>query len=365
MSVLSSGRRRRTMKGEGSAGLVIIGVDLGGTNVRAAAVDRGGRLLTEPVENPSEATAGFDRTLAAIAGTVREAIRAAGLAAPDIGAIGMAVPGHVDGEKGIVRWTPNFGETRAGVFEAWRDVPLGPAVERELGCPVFMGNDANLAALGEYRFGSGRGRAQGLVLLTLGTGIGGGVVLTRTQIQGPAAWERGVLLVGANGGGAELGHTIVLAGGPRCGCGAGGCLEALANRDAVVARARDKLRHAGESRLAERCGGDVGRLTPRLLAEAAAEGDELAREVWDETGEYVGIGVANFINTFNPEVVAIGGQIAKAGEPLFRAIRRAARDHAIPTLFEICRIVPAERIDDAGILGGAALAASLAPRPAT
>lgn len=338
---------------------MILGVDLGGTNVRAAAVGEDGALLAEPVQHPSEATAGVERTVAAIVRTVREATTRAGGAPDRLRAVGMAVPGHVDGEAGVVRWTANLGETRGGVFAPWRDVPLVPAVARALGCPVYMGNDANLAALGEYRFGSGGGRAHGLVLLTLGTGIGGGVVLTRAQVQGSATWERGVLLVGATGGGAELGHIVVLAGGPRCGCGASGCLEAFANRDAIVARARGKLLRRAGGRLHELCAGEPGRLTPRLVAEAAGAGDDLALEVWEETGAYVGIAVGSLINAFNPEVVAVGGQIAKAGEPLFRAIRRAARDHAIPTLFEACRIVPAERVDDAGILGAAALAFEL------
>lgn len=335
---------------------MIVGVDLGGTNVRAAAVGEAGTLLGEPVQHPSEATAGVERTVAAIVRTVRETAARTRVPPDGLRAVGMAVPGHVDGDAGVVRWTANFGETRDGVFEPWRDVPLGPTVARALGCPVHMGNDANLAALAEYRFGSGRDRARGLVLLTLGTGIGGGVVLARAQVQGSARWERGVLLVGTTGGGAELGHVVVLAGGPRCGCGASGCLEALANRDAIVARARGKLARRPAGRLHELTGGDPGGLTPQVVAEAAAVGDDLALEVWEETGAYVGIAVGGLINTFNPEVVAIGGQIAKAGEPLFRAIRRAARDHTIPTLFAATRIVPAERVDDAGVLGAAALA---------
>lgn len=336
---------------------LVVGVDLGGTHVRAAVVAEGGKLLSEPVQNPSEAQAGFECTLHAITRTIQEALRNANLTLEAVEAIGMAVPGHIDGERGIVRWAPNLGEIRKGVFQEWREVPLSKVVQDELGLPVYLGNDANLAALGEYYFGVGRGEAQGLVLLTLGTGIGGGVVLTRAQVQGSANWEGGVVLVGANGGGAELGHTIVLANGPRCSCGAMGCLEALAKRDAIVERARQKLRRRQHhSILEELCEGDGNRLSPRLIAEAAAQGDELALEVWDETGEAIGIAVASFINIFNPEIVAIGGQIAKVGEPLFRAIRRAARDHAIPTLFEICRIVPAERIEEAGILGGAALA---------
>jgi glucokinase len=341
----------------------VVGVDLGGTNVRAAVVAADGRLLCAPIQHASEGAAGVARTTERIVRTVADALRAAGVSAP--GALGLAVPGVVDAAAGIVRFAPNLGETRGDVFEPWRDVPLGAALERELGWPVVMGNDANLAALGEYRFGRGGDSAAGLVLLTLGTGVGGGVVLTRPQVQGDVAWRGGALLVGAQGGGAELGHTVILAGGPRCGCGAAGCLEAFANRDAIVARARAKLAHRGGAagdggRLRALTGGDPGRITPRLVAEAAADGDEAALEVWDETGTYVGIAVAGFINVFNPEVVAVGGQIARAGEPLFRAIRRTARDHAIPALFEACRIVPAERIDDGGVMGAAALALELA-----
>ena len=182
------------------------------------------------------------------------------------------------------------------------------------------------------------------------------MVLTREQVQGNAHWQGGVLLVGASGGAGELGHTVVLMGGPRCGCGATGCIEALAKRDAIIERAREKIRRAPNSLLAQLCGGDPARITPKLVSEASEQGDPVAREIWEETGFYLGVAVASFINIFNPEVVAIGGQIAKAGAVLFDAIRRAARDYAIPTLLEMCRIVPAERIDDAGILGGAALA---------
>jgi glucokinase len=342
----------------------VVGVDLGGTNVRAAVVAADGRLLCPPIQQASEGAAGVAGTTERIVRTVQDALRAAGVSAP--GALGLAVPGVVDAATGVVRFAPNLGEARGDVFEPWRDVPLGATLERELGWPVVMGNDANLAALGEYRFGRGGDAAAGLVLLTLGTGVGGGVVLTREQVQGDVAWRGGALLVGAQGGGGELGHTVVLAGGPRCGCGAAGCLEALANRDAIVARARAKLAHRGGGaagdggRLRALTRGDPTRITPRLVAEAAADGDEAALEVWDETGAYVGIAVAGFINVFNPEVVAVGGQIARAGEPLFRAIRRAARDQAIPALFEACRIVPAERIDDGGVMGAAALALELA-----
>jgi glucokinase len=334
----------------------VIGVDLGGTNVRAAVVDWQGTMEGEPVQQPSRAQDGFPATLEAIVRTIEQAIQSAGTARGEIAAIGMAVPGHIDSARGVVRWAPNFGEWRGELFHEWREVPLGEAVQQRLGIAVRMGNDANLAALGEYYYGSGRGQVKGLVMLTLGTGIGGGVVLTREQVQGNAHWQGGVLLVGASGGAGELGHTIISMNGPRCGCGAMGCVEALAKRDAIIERAREKIRRVPNSLLARLCEGDPARITPRMVSEACEQGDAIAREIWEETGYYIGVAVASFVNIFNPEVVAIGGQIAKAGEVLFDSIRRAARDYAIPTLLEMCRIVPAERLEDAGILGGAALA---------
>jgi len=334
----------------------VIGVDLGGTNVRAGVLTQAGELLAPPVQNPSRAQEGFEVTLEQILLTLEQAIEGSGVPRDAIGAIGMAVPGHIDSAQGVVRWAPNFGEWREGLFYEWREIPLGDALQARLGVPVRMGNDANLAALGEYYYGVGRGQAKGLVMLTLGTGIGGGVVLTREQVQGNADWQGGVLLVGASGGAGELGHTIVLMNGPRCGCGAMGCIEALAKRDAIIERAREKVRREPNSLLARLCEGDPARITPKLVSEACEQGDPIAREIWEETGFYLGVAVASFINIFNPEVVAIGGQIAKAGAVLFDAIRRAARDYAIPTLLEMCRIVPAERIEDAGMLGGAALA---------
>ncbi len=331
----------------------VIGVDLGGTNVRAGVIDRSGQLVGGFVQNPSYAQDGFERTVQQIVLTIRQATEQSGVADSAIGAVGMAVPGHIDAEGGIVRWAPNFGHYQGDLFEEWRDVPLAEAIYAHLGIPVVMGNDANLAALGEYYYGVGKGTAKGLVMLTLGTGIGGGVVLTRHQIQGNANWEGGVLLVGMNGGAGELGHAIINFAGPRCGCGARGCVEAFARRDAIVELAREKARRSPQSWLAQH---DPATLTPALVSQAYQQGDPIASEIWEEVGTYLGIAVATFINIFNPEVVAIGGQIAKAGEPLFCAIHRAVRDYAIPTLLEDCRIVPAERLEDAGILGGAILA---------
>ncbi|MCX7992473.1 MAG: ROK family protein [Fimbriimonadales bacterium] len=331
----------------------VVGVDLGGTNVRAAVLNRAGELRAPIVQHPSRAQEGFKITLEQVVLTIREAIEASGVA-PAV--IGMAVPGHIDSTRGVVRWAPNFGEMRGEIFEVWRDVPLADAIRARLNLPVVMGNDANLAALGEYYYGVGRGQARGLVMLTLGTGIGGGVVLARHQVQGNAHWDGGVLLVGLGGGAGELGHTFVSFTGPRCGCGARGCIEAYARRDAIVELAREEARRNPNSLLNALTEGDPAKITPALVSQAAEQGDPTAIAIWQEIGVYLGVAVANLINIFNPEIVAIGGQIAKAGAPLFESLHKTVRDYALPTLLQDCQIVPAERLEDAGILGGAALA---------
>lgn len=329
----------------------VIGVDLGGTNVRACAFYEDGSEAGESYTNPSWAQDGTEAIVDAIAATVAQAVESAG-AQPR--AIGMAVPGHIDPKRGVVVWAPNFGQTIDGVFHYWKEIPLGEALASKTGIPVHMGNDANLAALGEYRFGSGRNSANCLVMLTVGTGIGGGVVMSPASVHGDA---RGPLvLVGGNGGGAELGHVVIDYGGLDCNAGEYGSVEGYCQRDAIVKRAQHRLRRGRESLLSEMIGDDLAELTPLHLTQAADAGDELAIEIWDEVGTMLGVAIGNFINIFAPDVVAVGGQIAKAGEWLLRPAFKEARNVAIPSLFRDARIGLAEQIEDAGMLGGAALA---------
>lgn len=329
----------------------IVGVDLGGTNVRARAFSRDGAPLSDLASTSSRATEGLDAVAEAISSVVRAC--ASNLdAAPE--RIGIAAPGHIDGETGTVRWAPNFGVLVEGVFQNWIDVPLGEAVAARLGAEVVMGNDANLAALGEYRYGTGRNAAKGLVLFTLGTGIGGGVVLSPSCVQGEA--KGSLVLVGGNGGGGELGHLVVREGGLDCSAGSYGAVEAYCQRDAIVRRAVYGLQRGRKSSLGEAIGNDLSRVTPKLIAEGADGGDELCQEVLAEVGQVLGVAMGNAINIFAPEVVAVGGQIALAGEWILAPARRAARSVAIPSLFEFATIVQGERIDDAGVLGAAALA---------
>jgi len=329
----------------------VVGVDLGGTNVRAGAFYEDGTPAGESFSNPSNAQSGTPAILESVARTIRQAADAA---AERPVAVGMAIPGHIDDAGGMVVWAPNFGESINGVFHYWKEVPIRGPLTEQVGLPIHMGNDANLAALGEYKFGTGRGTARCLVMITLGTGVGGGVVMAPSAVQGDA---RGPLvLVGGNQGGGELGHVVVNADGPDCNAGEYGAIEGYIQRDAIIRRAQHRLRRGRESVLLEMLGGDISTLTPLHLSQAADRGDEVAIEVFEECGRMLGIGIGNFVNIFAPDVVAVGGQIAKAGEYILGPARRSARNVAIPSLFQDTKIVTAEQIDDAGMLGGAALA---------
>lgn len=332
----------------------IVGADLGGTNVRAQAFDASGKALGQRIENESEATLGTDRVVSAIVKTVLEAAASAG---QPLLKVGIAVPGHIDNAAGLVKWAPNFGEEIDGVFHYWQDVQLKAPLEEQLGCPVHMGNDANLAAIGEYRFGTGENRAKCLVMLTLGTGVGGGVVMSPQSVVGST--NSPLLLVGGNLGGIELGHTLIQKGGLDCNSGAYGSLEAYCQRDALIRRAVHRLRRGESSLLNDLCHEDWSKIDPQMLHLAAEKGDVLSIQVWDEFGSYLGSGIGSMINVFSPDVFVLGGKISQAGEFFLDRAIREAKAFAIPSLYKDTKIVLAKHIDDAGILGGVALAMEL------
>lgn len=329
----------------------VVGVDLGGTNVRAAAVDVDGNVVGQRFEDPSRAQDGTEAIFDAVAGVIAKVQEQSTVS---LGSVGLSVPGHIDNKRGLVRWAPNFGETVDGVFYYWKDVQLRNAMQDRTGLKVVMGNDANCAALGEYQYGSGRAKANCLVLLTVGTGIGGGVVMTPDCLDGESRGP--LLLLGGNQGGAELGHVTVAHGGLDCNAGSYGAVEAYCQRDSIVRRAQHKLRRGQASVILEMVGNDLSAVTPLVLSEAAEAGDTVAKEVWREVGIYLGASIGSFINVFAPDVFAIGGQISKAGKWLLEPAIAEARNVAIPSLYADCRIVQAEQVDDAGLLGAAALA---------
>ena len=313
----------------------VVGVDLGGTNVRAAVMDRATETVLARSENsPSLATEGVARTAGQIAQAIESALSSANVRKDEVLGVGIAVPGHVKAAEGLVKWAPNF-------KDQWKDVPIARLVEAPLGLPVQIGNDANLAALGEFRFGAGR-TVRHMSMVTLGTGIGGGIIID------------GRLLEGHDGGAGEIGHMVVNPGG-RGGNSAFGSVEGECQRDAIVERAARKIQEGYETSLGARVDYDRFALTPALIAEEAEKGDAIAREVFEETGYYLGLCVTNLINLFNPEMIVIGGGIAQAGELILEPIRRTVTATAIRSLSKTCQILPAELGDNAGIYGGAAI----------
>lgn len=323
----------------------VVGVDLGGTNVRAAVVGRDEKIRGQ-ARNGSGAKQGAGRVVEQTARTVREAVAAAGLTLADVGAVGMAVPGHIDARTGVIHWSPNFGETVDGQFRMFLEVPFTGPVSETLGVAAYAGNDANIAALGEFRYGAGR-EVQDMVMFTLGTGIGSGVI------------SSGRLVTGSTGGAVELGHHVIVAGGARCGCGAFGCLEAYCGTHAIVERAMRAMETGAPTLLAEKAGDDKTALTPKQIDEAARAGDAAARQVFEQTGYYLGVGIGNAVNIFNPALVVLGGGIRKA-TGLLEAAERSMRMHSVRSIAHTCRIAEAVLGEDAGVMGAAELAWGMA-----
>jgi glucokinase len=309
-----------------------VGLDVGGTTMKAGVVDDHGKPLSA-VSLPTEAHRGQEFGLERMCETIRQAVTAAGLSMSAIRAIGVATPGLMDIPAGLILDPPNL--------RPWKNVPVRDHVHGVFQIPTAFQNDANAAALGEYWAGAGKGVAS-MALFTLGTGVGGGIVLD------------GKVLEGRHSHGAELGHLKIEMTNPRqCGCGRYGCLEAYASATAVVKRAHEGLNEQpGKSSLH-----DIlhthGELTARDVFVAANAGDELAKRLVEETAYYLAIGAMNVMHTIDPDMVVFGGGMTAAGEPFLERIRAHVRDLAFPVPAERTLIRYAQLGTDAGFIGAA------------
>lgn len=309
----------------------VVAVDLGGTNIRAAIFPTAEPPPTAIVRVPTRAAEGPDAVIGRIIGAIEEV--SSGVA--ERVRIGLGAPGPLDPKRGLVIEAPNL--------PGWVNIPLRERLEQHFECPVALGNDANLAALGEWRHGAGRG-THNLLYLTLSTGIGGGVIID----------DR--LLVGAQGLAAELGHMTVNPDGPLCGCGKRGHLEALASGPAIARRAQERL-SAGEASVLREGFERGARLTAEDVGRAALAGDAMARAVIAEAGAAIGLHLANLVHAFNPEMIVLGGGVSQIGAPLFDPIRESLRQHVMhPAYLEGLRIERAALGDDAGLIGAMVLA---------
>ncbi|MCU0649497.1 MAG: ROK family protein [Gemmatimonadaceae bacterium] len=314
----------------------VVGVDLGGTNLVVATMTTDGRRTAGLQTGLTRAEEGADAVVARIAAmisaSIDETCRTEGVTRDAILGVGVGSPGPLDRAKGIVIVTPNLG---------WRDFPLRDRVAAAVQLPATLDNDANCATLGEWWIGAARG-ARHVVGITIGTGIGGGLVLD------------GKLFHGASDVAGEIGHTTVDVTGRRCKCGNYGCIEAYASAPAIAERAREALQHEEHSSIADLVGGDLSKITARTVYDAAKTGDAVALEIVREAAKFLGAGLANLLNIFNPDCVVIAGGVTAAGDTLFEPLRVEVRRRAFKPAVEACRIVAGTLPGTAGVAGAVA-----------
>jgi glucokinase len=321
------GKRTRLMDKKG----LIIGVDIGATFVKTGLLDVNGHIVTKSLFQ-SKGYASRDRLIDRIVFEVKEIARSSRLR---VSGLGVGVPGPVDYKKGVVYNLTNI--------KGWRDCPLRYILREKTGMPVFIDNDANAACAGEARWGAGRGYKD-IVCVTLGSGVG-----TAVMINGDIYRGRGYSAV-------EMGHICIDRNGPRCNCGANGCIETFLGNSYIVSSVVRALRQGKRSILSRLAKGRYSDITPKLIDRAARTGDKFCVDIWRQAGENLGIGLAGIVNTFNPEIIIIGGGLSRAGKLLFDPVRDTVKERAIKIFSKGLRIKRARFIEDAGTVGAAALA---------
>lgn len=308
-------------------GKPVVAVDIGGTKFIVAATDARGkvlirrRYLTLSQEGPK-------KIIRRLEAAITTAIAKCG----DIRSIGIAAAAIVDTGCGVITAAPNLPH--------WENIKLRDILSEHFGKPVYLVNDASAAALAEHRAGAGQG-LENMLYLTISTGIGGGIMID------------GRLYEGTDGAAGEVGHMIVQPGGPLCNCGKRGCLEALASGTAIARMARERVKAKNAGILLRMAGGDKAGITAELAAKADRQGDKLSREVIDEAAHWLGIGLANLVNIFNPQMIVLGGGVSRMGERFLRPVRRSLKANAFKLPAGTVKVVKARFGADAEMMGAA------------
>jgi glucokinase len=318
-------------------GRYIVGVDLGGTTINVGAVPFDGGSVLGMRSVPTDADKGpkfvVDRIVSLIHETMRDARKEAAVGEDAFIGIGLGSPGPLDRRTGTVIDTPNLG---------WRNFPLRDLISNAVGLDAELDNDANAATLGEWWQGAGRGVST-LVGVTLGTGIGGGIVLD------------GKVFHGISDVAGEVGHMTIDSTGRRCNCGNYGCLEAYASGPAIAARAVEGLQSGEPSLLPSMVRGELSQITAATVYEAIVAGDEYAKEVMRDTAKFLGTGIANLINILNPGMVVISGGVTRAGDRLLEPLKKEVRRRAFSHAAENCQIVASSLGGMVGVIGAACM----------
>ena len=314
----------------------VVGVDLGGTKILTMLADGAGQVLAR-VKAPTQPWRGLDAVLDTIVDSVEQVASQAGVLLNAVRTVGVGVPGLLDRDRQVVFLAPNLN---------WRDVPLGALLGDRLALPVRLENDANLAALGEYAYGAGRGESH-LVYITVSTGVGCGIVLD------------GSIYRGAGGGAGEIGHLTVAPGGPLCNCGNNGCLEAVASGTAIARQARALVAEGRGAGILAAAGGAPEQVSARTVAEAAGLGAPEAVAILRDAGRFLGLAVAGLINLLNPSALVLGGGVLQSDRVLWDAMSEEINRRTLSSSLAAVRVVRAELAGDAGVLGAVALALAI------
>ncbi|WP_332630352.1 ROK family glucokinase [Halalkalibacter flavus] len=312
----------------------LVGVDIGGTTIKMAFLNQDGEIVSK-WENDTDTNQNGQQIPSDIARSIEEKLVELNQSKSNLAGIGIGAPGPVNFATGAIEVAVNLG---------WKDFPLKNLLEKESGLPVVVDNDANLAALGEMWTGAGEG-ANDLIFVTLGTGVGGGII------------SNGKIVHGMNGAGGEIGHiTSIIEGGARCNCGKDGCLETIASATGIVRLAIEALQETDTSSQLRDYYEEHKTVTAKLVLDAAKENDEIAKRVMEQVTLYLGLALANLANGLNPEKIVIGGGVSRAGETLLAPIKEQFSRFAFPKVLEGAELTIATLGNDAGVIGGAWLA---------
>lgn len=311
-----------------------IGIDLGGTNIAVGVVDDTNYKIVGEGKVKTNAPRPAEEICEDIKKAVNLAVADAKLSFEDIGFIGIGSPGAIDNKSGVITYSNNLG---------FKNVPIVKILTEKLGKQVMIDNDANVAALGEMIAGAGNG-CKNFVAITLGTGVGSGVIVD------------GKMLTGFNGVAGELGHTVINFDGEQCSCGRKGCYEAYASATALIRQTKEKMKKCTDSKMWDIVGGDITLVNGRTAFDAMRLGDEAGTQVVDVYCKYIAIGLVNIINTFQPEIICIGGGISKEGENLLSRINETVNSEVYSKFCEKQTVIKTATLgNDAGIIGAAML----------
>ncbi|WP_173916148.1 ROK family glucokinase [Halobacillus sp. Marseille-Q1614] len=308
--------------------LYSIGADIGGTTVKLAVISVEGKIIKK-WEIPTDTSDKGKNITSDIKDAIEQALKELDIHKSSILGIGAGAPGFVDSSTGYINEAINIG---------WKNFDFGNELQDLTGLPVWVDNDANLAALGENWLGAGRG-VDNLIAVTLGTGVGGGII------------ANGEVINGANGTAAEIGHMLVkTSGGAPCNCGRSGCLETETSATAIVRKAGEKLEEYPDSKLSK-----INNITAKDVFQAAAQGDLAAEEVLKNVTDTLGLALANLTVVTNPNKIVLGGGVSAAGDQLITPLKKAYESYVLPRAGEACTFELAELGNDAGVIGGAFL----------